>query len=158
MIKITFTSKTCGSYTTIVDDADYQRMKELKSLKWCIVKKRSGIYFQKRLPGSILVELHRWIMKPEKDKYVDHINGDTLDNRRENLRICTNSANIRNGKVRTNNKTGVTGVNTYVTRSGKRVWNGRIRVNYKIYTLGTFDTKEEAIKVRKKAEKKYWSY
>ena len=101
-----------------------------------------------------LIEIHRFIMKPKKGEYVDHINGDTLDNRRSNLRVCTNAANLRNGRIRQNNTSGKTGV-WQDKRSGK--WVAEIKVNYKKISLGRSKSFEEAIKLRKQAEKKYWS-
>jgi len=156
MKKINFTSKTNGSFTVIVDDIDYIRMKNLKTMKWSVVKKRNNlIYFQKRLPGNKLVELHRWIMQPEDGKYVDHINKNTLDNRRQNLRICTNSANLRNSHLNFNNKSGHNGI--YFDKSRNK-WLAQIKVNYKQIFLGRFKDKNRAILARKKAEKKYWDF
>ena len=152
MRTITVVSRTFGEYSLSVDEADYLRLKELGG-KWCVVIKRGRPYFQKRLPGNKLVELHRWLMGEPKGKYVDHISGDTLDNRRSNLRVCSNAANIRNGKIRTNNTTGVTGVRQ---PRGKK-WEARIRVNYKIIILGFFDKFEDAVNARKQAEKKYFN-
>lgn len=152
MKTISITSKTHGTYETTIDDDTFLKIKELGG-KWCISPRRYGIYFQKRFPGGKLVELHRWIMGEPSGICVDHINGNTLDNRRENLRAVKNSTNIRNGKVRTNSTSGVTGVR-YRTDRGK--WEARIRVNYKILVLGQFATKGDAVKARKQAEKKYF--
>jgi len=151
---IKFLSKTHGSHIAIVDDIDYKRLKCFKTMKWSIVKKRNNlIYFQKRLPGNKLVELHRWIMQPKKGEYVDHIDGNTLDNRRCNLRICTNAANLRNGvHIRPNNTSGVTGVWKH-----RNKWIAEIKVNYKKIHLGTFNTLKEAAQARKQAEKKYFN-
>ena len=152
MKRITFSSKTFGKYTTLVDEIDFKRIKKLPSMKWCISKKRNGlIYFQKRMNKKI-IELHRWIINPPKGKYVDHINKNTLDNRRCNLRICSNSANLRNGKLRHNNKSGFTGVFKKRDKFG-----ARIRVKYKTIYLGYFDTFDEAVNCRKEAQTKYWS-
>src|SRR5882672_2771828 len=61
---------------------------------------------------SFHIHLHRMIMgNPPKNMDVDHINGDTLDNRRENLRICTHAENARNCGARSHNKSGIKGVN-----------------------------------------------
>jgi len=153
MKQITFKSNKLGEFTTIVDDIDFNRIKKLKTMKWCVCKKRNGlIYFQKRFSGGHIKELHRWILNPPKGEYVDHINNDTLDNRRCNLRVCSNSANLRNGKIRPNNKSGFTGVFFY-----KGSWGARIRVKYKTINLGYFDTFDEAVNCRKEAQIKYWS-
>lgn len=82
--------------------------------------------------------MHRQILGLDSDdpRQVDHINGNTLDNRDENLRIVTRAQNMMNRRVNRNSVTGVKGV---------VVVNGR----YKAYiNLGSFDTLEEAKKVR----------
>ena len=94
--------------------------------------------------------LHRLIMNVPKGKVTDHINRDTLDNRRENLRIVTIQQNLWNQK-RPNNKTGITGVALH-----SHGYTAQIKVNYKKIHLGLFKTIEEATKVRKEAEKKYY--
>lgn len=155
MKAIMIKSKTHGEYIFIVDDADYVRLKKLKSLKWCVSKKRKGlIYFQKRFSDGKIRELHRWIIQPPKGKYVDHIDGNTLDNRRSNLRVCSNAANLRNGTLRLNNKSGYTGV-FFHKDTGR--WSAYIKVVYKRKHLGMFDTIKEAVKTRKSAEKKYFN-
>jgi len=154
MQQLYFYSKRFGEQKTIVDDEDFERLKKLKNLKWCVVKKRGHIYFQKRLPGKVLVELHRWIMNTPKGMYTDHIDQNTLDNRRCNLRICSNSANLRNGKIRINNKSGYPGV--FFIKETKK-WIAFIKVNYKRFHIGRFNTFNEAVDARKLAEHKYWS-
>ncbi|MCA9312763.1 HNH endonuclease [Candidatus Saccharibacteria bacterium] len=98
--------------------------------------------------------MHRFITNAPKGMVVDHISGNTLDNRQSNLRVCTNAANIRNGKLRINNSTGVQGVTWDKSRNK---WQSRIKVNYKTVHLGRYNSLEEATKARKLAEKKYWS-
>lgn len=83
--------------------------------------------------------LHRVICKPGPGKVVDHINGNKLDNRRENLRACTNTENLRNRAMHKNNKAGVKGV---FARGSK--FRAQIRSDGKRYHLGTFDTPEAA--------------
>lgn len=153
MQTIRFHSVTHGTHNILVDNDVCQAIEKLGG-KWCVVKKRNGIYFQKRLSGNNLIELHRFIMKPKKGEYVDHINGNTLDNRRENLRICTNSANLRNGRKRTNNTSGHTGI-WLDKRSGK--WVAEIKVKYKKINLGRSENFNNAVKLREDAEKRYWN-
>lgn len=84
------------------------------------------------------IRMHRVIMGlgPDDPLFVDHINGDGLDNRDENLRIVTHSENMRNKKANVITKSGVKGI--YAK-------NGR----YQAYIcLGTFDTLEEAKEIR----------
>lgn len=122
---------------------------------WCVrvsPGRKDLFYFQHRTKQG-LIEMHRFIMNFPKGKYVDHINHNTLDNRKCNLRICNNADNIRNGKIRTNNKSGHTGVSLNKT---KTKWEANIKVNYKSIYLGVYSNIEDAIKARKEAEKKYF--
>lgn len=80
--------------------------------------------------------LHRVIMQPGPGLEVDHINGDRLDNRRLNLRVCTRSSNAKN----TSTKVGYKGV--HKNHRGK--WIAQITKNYNCHHLGTFRTAEEA--------------
>ena len=96
--------------------------------------------------------LHRLIMNTPKGYVTDHINGDKLDNRRENLRICTQHQNSMNTRISKNNKSGVKGVST--TPFGK--YRARIMVNGVEIRLGHYETLEEATKARKRAERKYF--
>jgi hypothetical protein len=153
-------SKKHGTFKIKLDDDDYRRVTEgWNTPKWCvrICKNRHNLfYFQKRLSGKTkeerkLIEMHRYLMG-FPNGIVDHINGDTTDNRRKNLRVISNADNIRKGKVRTNNKSGYTGVRWEKKR---KKWLATIRVNYKTIHLGRFILKKDAIKARKLAEKKY---
>ena len=96
--------------------------------------------------------LHLLILDKPEGKVIDHMNGNILDNRRCNLRICTIRENSMNTKVSKNNKLGVLGVSK--TKQGK--YRARIMVNRKEIRLGNFDKLEDAIKARKEAEIKYF--
>lgn len=146
-------SKKYGYLKALVDDEDYERLqKDFNNMKWCVSKNRKGLYVQKRVNKKILY-LHKYIMN-NTDGIIDHINHNTLDNRKCNLRITTNANNLRNGTIRTNNKTGVNGV--YYDKSRNK-YVASIKVNYKTIHLGRYNTLEEAKKIRKDAEVKYWA-
>jgi hypothetical protein len=81
---------------------------------------------------------------------VDHINRDTLDNRKQNLRICTHQENSCNLTKRENTTSKYRGVNYQKRRNN---WRARITYKGKEYHLGEFNTEEEAFKARIKAEK-----
>jgi len=81
------------------------------------------------------VYLHRLIVQPPPRLLVDHRNGDTLDNRRGNLRVATRAQNGANWCP----ASGYRGV----TRRGAR-WRARVKAGNRVESLGTFDTPEEA--------------
>lgn len=87
------------------------------------------------------------IMNPPAGTEVDHINGNPLDNRRENLRIVTPQNNARN-KVHRKNSSGYTGV-TWVKRINR--WQATITVNNKTLNLGYFDIPRDASDAYQKA-------
>lgn len=144
-MKITIQSPKYGVVTFLIDKEDYPLLE-----KYHPYVHRIGHYTYIRV-NPLKVHLHRLIMNPPLGMVIDHINRDTLDNRRSNLRICTIQQNLRNQK-RPNNKTGYTGVS--IGHKGK--YNAQIKVNYKKIHLGTFDTIEEAYRERKKSENKYY--
>ena len=100
------------------------------------------------------IYLHRYVLNIEKENVdIDHINHNTLDNRKSNLRICSHKNNIRNSKKSKNNTTGIIGV--YWAKNQNK-YSAAIVVNKKQIHLGYFNTKEEAAKARKEAEEKYF--
>ena len=111
-------------------------------------------YISTTLNDGTSLRLHRLIMGLEKDdkRVIDHINHDTYENRRWNLRVATNSENTRNQKLSKLNTSGITGVSR--RKNGR--WFARLTCNGKIHCLGTYDTKEEAAAARRAAEDKYF--
>lgn len=84
---------------------------------------------------------------------VDHINHNTLDNRKRNLRIVTVSQNNMNKDIRSDNTSGHSGV-SFNKKSGKYV--SYIKINQKRIHLGSFIDINDAIKAREDAEEKYF--
>lgn len=82
---------TKGKYA-LVDDGDFEWLNEHK---WCV----SHGYAVRRLSkaeGFRVVFMHRVIANTPENMKTDHINGDTLDNKRTNLRVCTQAQNVAN--------------------------------------------------------------
>jgi hypothetical protein len=95
------------------------------------------------------IKLHYLVM----GKYVDHIDRNPFNNRKENLRFAAHIDNSKNRSKRSDNKSGVIGVRWF-ERTSK--WVVRIIVNKKQKHIGYFENKEDAIRARLKAEKEYF--
>lgn len=87
-----------------------------------------------------------------KGLVIDHVNGNGLDNRIENLEVKSQTKNCRNAKRSKRNKSGVTGV---LWHSKRKHWIAQIVVDRKQIHLGSFTSKSDAAKARKAAEQKY---
>ena len=85
--------------------------------------------------------------KKPKGFQIDHINGNRLDNRIENLRIATYAENQWNAKKRIDNNSGVKGVCWH--KASKR-WMAQIKQNKRLFYLGTYDSIKEAERIVKK--------
>lgn len=120
---------------------DIEDVDSLSQKKWFgVLAYKEKRYAARRDANDRQIFMHRQIMGVyDKSKCVDHINGDPLDNRKENLRICTQGENMRNYRNAWG-KEGVRGV--MKTRTGK--FRARIRYQYKLYDIGTFDTMHDA--------------
>jgi hypothetical protein len=117
---------------TIVDDEDYEIYKDKPLYMTHNGYVRTSNYFSESTFARIL-------MHCPKGMTVDHINGNQLDNRKSNLRICEMGQNACNKKIYKCNKTGYKGV--YVTKRG---WKSIIVHNHEVKYIGSFETKEEA--------------
>lgn len=96
------------------------------------------------------VILHRIIMNAPKGTHVDHINHDTLDNRKSNLRIVTCAQNLQNQLGHKNSKSGIRGVSW---SSLHKKWRCHATLNGKSYFLGLFKDIKEAEKIVSKWRK-----
>jgi hypothetical protein len=100
-----------------------------------------------------MMHMHRLIMNAPDDKDVDHINHNKKDNRKQNLRIVSRQENMCNTSMKSNNKSGVVGVH-FDKRFCK--WVAQIGYKGKKIYLGSFLKFDDAVKVRKEAEEKYF--
>lgn len=118
----------------LVDDDDERRFASTR----LYVNDRGYVSY---VDGNRIYCLHRKIINAPDSKVVDHINGNPLDNRRSNLRACTTAQNLRNSKARTGDAKGVR------WKPRDRKWEAVIKINYKDYSLGSYNDKNEAIRV-----------
>ena len=125
---------------------DLEDVDLVKNYKWCLQGKEFNYVMNYKL-GL----LHRYIMNPSDDMVVDHINHDTLDNRKNNLRVCTKKENSWNSTIQINSPSKYLGV-----KERNNMWEAQIIVNGKTIILGRFNTEEEAIRARLNAESEYY--
>jgi len=128
---------------------DLEDYDKIKSYCWW---KDIGGYITTKI-NKKLIRMHRLIMNCPKNMDVDHIFHNTYDNRKEFLRIVTESQNNMNVSLKSNNTSGVTGVSWH-TRDEK--WIVQINIDGKQIHLGYFDDFNEAVRIRKDAEIKYY--
>lgn len=133
-------------YVTKVDPEWYDM---LAGIKWSYKKGYAITQYGKK---RHLESMHRVILGAPNGMQVDHINGDRLDNRSGNLRLCTGLQNSKN-------RTSAWGKSQYkgvLERSygGKSKWSAKICSNSKVYYLGVFTTEEEAAKAYNAAAKR----
>ncbi|ARK26107.1 hypothetical protein SporoP37_00275 [Sporosarcina sp. P37] len=129
---------------------DLEDLIKVKKHKWYL---SSSGYAMTRLNRKEQMFLHRLIVKPAEKTLVDHIDGDTLNNKRANLRECTHQQNIMNQKTRIDNTSGCTGVNFCKVKCR---WRARIHVDGRDKHLGYFESLTEAEGARKAAEIHYF--
>jgi len=109
-------------------------------------------YLQVRIEGRIFL-VHRLIFAYHKNyfpEFIDHIDGNPLNNKIENLRACTKNENCRNSKTPMTNKSGVKGVHWCKNRNK---WVSQIWVNNRPISLGGFDDLSEAEEIVRQARK-----
>jgi len=133
---------------TKVDDNDYQKLSQFRWYYNGRYAARSG----RKGGKKVNVYMHREILACPKSKVIDHISGDSLDNRKVNLRCCTHAENFRNQGISKHNTSGAKGV---VWNKRNKNWNARITVDRKRIHLGCFNDKVTAIKQYNLAAKKY---
>jgi hypothetical protein len=135
---------------TLLDDEDHEWAKHFK---WTAEKARNTLYVrraQKKGNKMVQIRMHRDVIRARSHEQVDHKNGNGLDNRKCNLRICDHATNQQNRIKRVIGKSGSPYKGVFFRRRRSDGKIGRcfaaITINKKKYSLGTFDTDIEAAK------------
>ncbi len=124
--------------------------------KWRATKKRTHVYFRRTVRvenKNKFIYLHREIMNAPKGMVVDHISRNSLDNTKQNLRICTSQQNSFN---RSETGTNLTSRHKGVFwHSYKKKWVAVIGMDWKKHFLGSFDKEIDAAIAYNKAATKF---
>lgn len=140
--------KLTGGGIAIVDDADFEAV---SAIKWRRADgPRTSYAMSVKIRGSrktgfkyTYTGMHRLILGLSKNDgiFVDHINGNGLDNRRENLRTCTRAENNRNKRPKVRENTKYKGI---VYQRDRKRWIAQIYVNKVRHHLGNFKSDLDA--------------
>jgi hypothetical protein len=168
-------SKKHGAHTVLLDKEDWDKVSQYK---WFLNRAHTGkLYVRANIDhpdgGTLMrkiggkeyeckkqttIALHQIIANTPKGMYTDHKNGDTLDNRKENLRICTNAQNCWNRGKNKNNSHGYKGIK-FDGRRRLAPWQAYIGYHGKRIYIGNYATAEEAARAYdKKAIELYGEY
>ena len=114
----------------------------VRKYKWSVACDKNGYYTVVTSKG---LKLHTLLMNTPREMEVDHIDLDRMNNRRENLRLCTHQQNQCNKPLQKNNTSEVSGVGYYPPRHKFRA---RIKVCQHDVHLGYYETFDEAVMAR----------
>lgn len=134
----------------IIDDCDFEL---LSQFRWHVkfTNRTDRMYAVMNIPNSTL-RMHHLVLPKKKGFDVDHINGDGLDNRRENLQYLTRSENLLKGKNHSDSKSGIKGV---CFSKERKKWLAQLCVGYKTVLRKRFSKKEDAINALNKKREEY---
>lgn len=130
-------TKTHPAAFAMVSDEDFDRVSKWK---WSAFKGRNVFYAARRSAGK-MIRLHQEIMGDVGGKDIDHVDGNGLNNTRENLRACTHQENMWNVRKRRPGDSRYKGVSW---SKPSLAWVTYIRVDGKRRNLGYFDSEEAA--------------
>lgn len=133
----------------IVDEADAEMVSRYR---WCYLNVGYAARHERIDGKDRMILMHRFLLGASSEQLVDHINGDGLDNRRVNIRLCTKADNQRNQRRNNRNTTGYKGVSFDKAR-GKYIASIHV-IGTQIH-LGRFSTAEEASKAYEDAASRY---
>lgn len=158
IIPLSKTSNRIDKYESIISIEDF----DLNQYNWCVHKVRNTIYayrnsYQSQKAKQTIM-MHRVILSRKLGRdllpteHVDHIDGNGLNNTRDNLRLATNSQNQHNARKQSRNSSGYKGVGWH---KASKKWRARIMTSNGRIDIGYFDTPELAYEAYCKAAIEY---
>ena len=157
MKTIKLNSKMYPGYVTKVSDEDYVM---LSVFKWYVNFNTDGrpcatvaVYPKSERGKQVKISMSRLILKAKPNQIITYADGDSLNNTRENLRVCTADEAAMGRGISSSNTSGVTGV-YWVKRTGK--WAAFIAAYGRRYSLGHHADFNDAVDARKAGESKYF--
>jgi len=117
---------------------DTKNIRQLNVQRWNLTAQK-GLQYARRYVGRKTIYMHREIMNAPEGMQIDHINGNGLDNRVANLRLCTATQNQQNARKRKKTTSCFKGVSWNNNR-----WRARICVNRKQIHIGRYKIEFEA--------------
>lgn len=134
-------SRYYKKYVALVDEVDFKRANKFK---WTVLVMKCTQYAQSTINGKHIY-LHRFIVNPPPNQFIDHIDGDGLNCVSSNLRICSHSENAQNRRIQKNKKVSkFKGVDYSPEIRRNKKWRATIIKDYKRYSLGYHLTQEDA--------------
>ena len=121
-----------------IDDADFELVSQFK---WWLGANGYAYTTHTRTTKSLM---HRMLLAPPKGQFIDHIDGNRLNNQRSNLRLCTYTQNQQNTKKRIRSSSLFKGVFLDQPQRGKRKWSVQIQVQGKREHIGRFENERHA--------------
>ena len=135
-----------ASKKVLVDDEDYDSVAQFR---W--YETRGGYACSNSSP---IYRIHRYILNAKKGEVIDHINGNKLDNRKENLRFCSRAENCRNRRKSPDGRSLEDRGAYYMARLNQ--WQSSIHVDGRLEYIGLFASKEDANNAYKKASLEHY--
>lgn len=152
---VLFHNRIDGSIVeSLISTIDLERVKEIQGT-WSVGPGKRYSYIQSKRKSEdgkrTSISIHRWIMNEPDDKVIDHINHDTRDNRRENLRAVT--PNINNQNRSGANHDSITGIRGLYWHKRDKAYRIKLYINGKYRHIGQSVDFEKAKLIAEKAVK-----
>jgi hypothetical protein len=147
-IKLSQNGKKYGLYVALVDDEDYEY---LNQWKWFVYPEGKTFYAMRNIyinNKCKQLRMHRIILNVSIGEIIDHKDHNGLNNQRNNIRVCTFTENTIN-TIKAKSKSQYWGVR--IKKNNKYL--SRIKSNYKVFNLGTYETEKEAALAYNRAAK-----